>query len=263
MKPDHPYHSNPKLSAIFDAAVPQVANILAAWDDSHPLSLVPTPELEVVIAPPLAALMEHQLLTELADDERSARALGVGSALLQLLAVQNELAEPLNLNGDLISDLRDRTVIPCPSDGDKALEAMFAATAGPNSDKSVAWLKKLLRFKKAHTFFDHDFRPPTFRREYPSQSTPTEAISVILQDQTRITREHPELKRKRATQGVGNPAKKLKTVGGTGSKSKRKAEGELDDDLKPGKKVKVKRGAKEKADVLPGASGRQLRARKV
>ncbi|KAJ7131757.1 hypothetical protein C8R43DRAFT_956965 [Mycena crocata] len=269
-------HSNPRLSAIFEAAIPQVAEILAAWDNAHPViakferrrkagdwmstlrSLVPTPELEVVLAPPLATLMEHRLLAELVDDERNARALGVGSALLQLLAVQIELEEPLNLNGDLISDLRDRTVVPCPTDGDKALEAMFVAAPGVNSSNLAAWLKKMLRFKKAHTIFDQEFCPPTFRREYPPQSAPTLAIPVALNEvQAEKTAEQRALKRKHTTQGLEKRAKKLKSdADNSRDKSKHKADGQLDDE-RPGKKAKVKRGEKESTVAPP--PGRQPR----
>jgi hypothetical protein len=35
MKPDYPNHKNPALSAIFDAALPQVTEILAKWDNGH------------------------------------------------------------------------------------------------------------------------------------------------------------------------------------------------------------------------------------
>ncbi|KAJ6492675.1 hypothetical protein DFH09DRAFT_1104607 [Mycena vulgaris] len=43
--------------------------------------------------------------------------LGVGSVLLQLLAVQHELGEPFNLNGDLIEDLKDENPIPVVVNG--------------------------------------------------------------------------------------------------------------------------------------------------
>ncbi|KAJ7113250.1 hypothetical protein C8R43DRAFT_1113300 [Mycena crocata] len=78
-----------------------------------------------------------------------------------------------------------------------------------------------------HVLYPHHkrgiiFRLPVFRQRFLKVIRQTSAaISVILEDQTRITRKQPKLKRKRATEGVGNPAKKLNTVSGTGSKSKR------------------------------------------
>ncbi|KAJ7658760.1 hypothetical protein DFH06DRAFT_1407262 [Mycena polygramma] len=84
MKPDYPDHKNPQLSAIFKAAVHGVARILLVFEDTHPvvssynryfaakktidrhreagewmrsIGLVPTPELEAVLAAPLGAAM--------------------------------------------------------------------------------------------------------------------------------------------------------------------------------------------------------------
>ncbi|KAJ7097064.1 hypothetical protein B0H15DRAFT_824681 [Mycena belliarum] len=103
-------HTNPTLEAIFDAAVPPVAEILEKFDESHPVvanfnayfqkskaiersrnagiwmcsfGLVPTPELEAVLEPALGKLLEHNSLADLLDPERNIRVLGVGSALLQ------------------------------------------------------------------------------------------------------------------------------------------------------------------------------------
>ena len=80
MKPDDSGHQNPTLTSIFDAAIPQVAGILADWNNLHPviasfneyfarkkkhlrsretphwidsLGLVSTPELEVVLTDPI------------------------------------------------------------------------------------------------------------------------------------------------------------------------------------------------------------------
>ncbi|KAJ7704039.1 hypothetical protein B0H17DRAFT_1193958 [Mycena rosella] len=148
MEPDNPNHENPALTAVFNSALPRIAQILAEFNHDHPVikdfneyfagkkeiqrhrgagqwmadvGLVPTPELEAVLMAPLSALLRHGVLSHLIEDERNQRVMGVGSVLLQLLEIQMELGEPLNLNGDLLVDLRDRAVTPCPTDGAKAL----------------------------------------------------------------------------------------------------------------------------------------------
>ncbi|KAJ7354108.1 hypothetical protein DFH08DRAFT_804028 [Mycena albidolilacea] len=130
--PDHPDHNNPQLAHIFDAAISPAAEILATFDPAHPvisnfnrhfrgkraierrrvagdwmrtLNLVPTPELEAVLQPSLMILLGHQVLAHLREPECQERVLGVGSALLQTLAVQHELGKLLNLNGDILEDL--------------------------------------------------------------------------------------------------------------------------------------------------------------
>ncbi|KAJ6471617.1 hypothetical protein C8R47DRAFT_1324929 [Mycena vitilis] len=130
LKSDYPGHENPVLSSIFDAALPTVAKILADWRNGNRVveafndcisgsrgidmhrkptlfleafGLIPTPELEAVLFDALSRLMRpHPELENLAEDECNRRVMGVGSALFQLLAIQHELGEPLNLNGDLI-----------------------------------------------------------------------------------------------------------------------------------------------------------------
>ncbi|KAJ7359881.1 hypothetical protein DFH08DRAFT_801643 [Mycena albidolilacea] len=47
--------------------------------------------------------------------------------LPQLLAIQHELKEELNLNGDTLLDLLDGSIVPCKIEGSKALAAIFLA----------------------------------------------------------------------------------------------------------------------------------------
>ncbi|KAJ7199420.1 hypothetical protein GGX14DRAFT_401367 [Mycena pura] len=209
LDPAYQYHTNPTLTAIFNAAVPQVAEILAKFDTSHPVvedfnayfrspgaegrkmrfnpardahawivscGLRFNPELEAILQPVLATLMTHPSLAHLAREEANQRIFGVGSALLQLLAVQHELQEVLNLNGDLLGDLKDERVISCPYDGDEALEMMFSFVSGESVDVS----KALLRFKTKYAVWDNDYRPLTFRRDDESRIEPTEPIIVTV-----------------------------------------------------------------------------------
>ncbi|KAJ6470146.1 hypothetical protein DFH09DRAFT_1110966 [Mycena vulgaris] len=118
------------------------------------------------------------------EPERNARVLGVGSALLQLIAVQNELGEELDLNGDLLADLRNHAVIPCPSDGVKGLNVMFSSIPLSSSKSGILikriLIKRMLRFNHARTIYDTNFRPPTFRRDEPSYSAPRDPIPITL-----------------------------------------------------------------------------------
>ncbi|KAJ7443126.1 hypothetical protein FB451DRAFT_1568739 [Mycena latifolia] len=190
MDPNYPDHENPALTKIFNAALPRVAQILAEFDDTHPviascnkyfssdlktkkkekpevsnwrriLGLVPTPELEAVLLDPLELLI-HPDLAHLLEPERNKRVMGVGSVLFQILGIQQELGEELNLNGDLIHELVDGSVVPCQHDGALALERMFAAIPLPSA-KSAVLVKRMLRFNTAHSIFDPTLRPPTYR----------------------------------------------------------------------------------------------------
>ncbi|KAJ7240717.1 hypothetical protein C8J57DRAFT_1527386 [Mycena rebaudengoi] len=203
MIPDDPNHKNPTLTAIFDAALPLVAEILASWNNGHSvirsfetffikkkkhahareadnwmhtLGLDPTPELEAVLTD-----MGHDALLGITNQECNIRVMGVGSVLFQLLAVQQELGEPLDLNGDLIEDLKDDSVVACWPDGDAALNAMFSAIP-TTSTKSGVLFQQMLAFKRDHTIFDKEFRPPTFRRDRRSRFHPTDPIPVVVND---------------------------------------------------------------------------------
>ncbi|KAJ6523199.1 hypothetical protein B0H19DRAFT_1277063 [Mycena capillaripes] len=181
MKPDAG-HINPTLSSIFDAALSQISEILAGWSTQYPviksfnryfsqkkkhlrnreagewmrtLRLVPTPELETVLSTSLISLMTHSVLSDLVEEECNTRVMGVGSVLLQFLAIQNELGEPLNLNGDLLEDLVDGSIVACPPDGNEALNAMFSAIPSV-STKSADLVQQMLAFNRSHTIFDEE-----------------------------------------------------------------------------------------------------------
>ncbi|KAJ6479615.1 hypothetical protein C8R45DRAFT_933424 [Mycena sanguinolenta] len=206
LRPGYPEHKNPELTAIFTAATTPITKILAAFDITHPgvadfmqyfrgkklaerrrglndrlarLQLVPTPELEEVLARPLIALMRHEALSKLFEGERNDRVFGVGSALLQMLAVQKELGEPLNLNGDMVDDLLMRRVIRCGNDGHMALNEMFSVTQLPDV-KTGELPRELLAFRNAHTIYDPDFRPLIYFREAPSMASPKKPVPVVL-----------------------------------------------------------------------------------
>ncbi|KAJ7312690.1 hypothetical protein DFH08DRAFT_821853 [Mycena albidolilacea] len=128
----------------------------------------------------MVALVHHENLSNV---RKGCLESSVRSVLMQILAIQQELGEPLNLNRDLLGDLVTGRVILCLSDGPKALETMFAAIALSGSEMSVesgAVVQQMLGFNNAHAFYDSDFRSPTFRREGPSTLTPATPILVVL-----------------------------------------------------------------------------------
>jgi hypothetical protein len=99
----------------------------------------------------------------------------VGSAVLQTLAVQHELCEPLNLNGDILEDLITSRIVRYLSDGPAALEAMFGEIPW-QSVNSNALAGRMEEFKRTYTFYDPNFFPPTFRRDDPLIFFPTAAV---------------------------------------------------------------------------------------
>ncbi|KAJ7128434.1 hypothetical protein C8R44DRAFT_732773 [Mycena epipterygia] len=56
---------------------------------------------------------------------------------------------------------------------------MFGAIPLQSSDSRII-LQQLLQFKKDQTIFDAGFRPPAFRRDFPSQFEPSKAIPITL-----------------------------------------------------------------------------------
>jgi hypothetical protein len=60
----------------------------------HTFGLAPTLEMEAALSSPLTSLLDYRLLSDILQSEHLKWGLGVGSVLLQLLAVQNELREP-------------------------------------------------------------------------------------------------------------------------------------------------------------------------
>ncbi|KAJ7229380.1 hypothetical protein C8J57DRAFT_1251978 [Mycena rebaudengoi] len=104
------------------------------------LHLDPTmPEFRKLIRDAEDDLMAHPSLSSIEESQRKLRTHGVGYVLLQLLAIQVQLGEPLNLNGDTLKDLADGSICPVPV---------------------------------------QDLRPPTFERIRASENDPSQTISV-------------------------------------------------------------------------------------
>ncbi|KAJ7926616.1 hypothetical protein B0H13DRAFT_2313334 [Mycena leptocephala] len=87
--------------------------------------------------------------------------------MLQLLALQHELGEPLDLNGDTFDDLVEGDIKATQMESHEATRAMFLATKPKLFSHKRFWdldafHASLLQFSDTHAIFDPMFRPPTF-----------------------------------------------------------------------------------------------------
>jgi two-component SAPR family response regulator len=137
-------HENPQLSSLFALAITPLAKILAEFntknavidsytqffaalasldEDARPgvtewrsgLHLDLTmPELRKLIRDAEDDLMAHPSLSSIEESQHKLRTHGVGYVLLQLLAIQVQLGEPLNLNGDTLKTSPMVLSVPFP-----------------------------------------------------------------------------------------------------------------------------------------------------
>ncbi|KAF8202789.1 hypothetical protein K438DRAFT_1820727 [Mycena galopus ATCC 62051] len=122
----------------------------------------PDTEFVSLLRPPAAKLLDQ--MVSLPYEERRQRVLNVGRAMLHILAIQHELEEPFNLNGDLFEDVHEEYG-----------RAMFLATKPRQLTHKKHWDKKafgeaLLNFRSTHLIFDPVFRPITYVRLGPRES---------------------------------------------------------------------------------------------
>ncbi|KAF8169465.1 hypothetical protein K438DRAFT_1774259 [Mycena galopus ATCC 62051] len=175
-----PPDSHP-LVKIFDAAVTPLAKLLLSWPRDHPVINAfnlytaahsetrikpsswlpeffrhPEAELAPLFRPPYAKLWDSVDLVSLPDEERSQRIANVVRPILQLLAIQHELKEPFNLNGDLFEDIVED-------------EILRQLTHKRHWDKK-AFGETLRDFWNSHSIFDPTFRPITYLRLVPRES---------------------------------------------------------------------------------------------
>ncbi|KAJ7831547.1 hypothetical protein B0H14DRAFT_3464011 [Mycena olivaceomarginata] len=173
---------------------------------------------------PIKALLAWRL-PGVAPLERKRRIFSVGYALLQLLAIQHELGEELNLNGNTLLELFDKTIVPCKLDATQTLRAMFLATDPADLKHRKGWdidqfSRHMLSFNASHTIYDPSLRPPTFKRVEPPLIIPNHpvlfdippAANVSVPDTTlpapTIPAKAQKEKRKRSGSTADEPAKK-------------------------------------------------------
>ncbi|KAF8144377.1 hypothetical protein K438DRAFT_1874253, partial [Mycena galopus ATCC 62051] len=133
----------------------------------------PDTEFVSLLRPPAAKLLDQ--MVSLPYEERRRRVLNVGRAMLHILAIQHELEEPFNLNGDLFEDVVELEIIRFRLEDEECGCAMFLATKPRQLTPKKHWDKKafgeaLLNFRSTHLIFDPAFRPITYVRLGPSES---------------------------------------------------------------------------------------------
>ncbi|KAJ6453860.1 hypothetical protein C8R47DRAFT_1204081 [Mycena vitilis] len=189
---DHP------LVKIFDAAINPLATVLRTFPDDHPVILAyttffedepdearetrledwpalrrlvdPLPELIALMERPLQRLEDFRVLSVPGQQERHYRVIGVGRAMLQILALQHELGEPLDLSGATFEELVDNAITAVPVEAIGALYHMFLATKPRVLHHKKYW--SLDAFKQATTNFatihsmrDPEYHPQLYRRK--------------------------------------------------------------------------------------------------
>jgi hypothetical protein len=95
--------------------------------------------------------------------------LTVGRVMLQLLAIQHELEEPLNLNGDTFEELREGSIQQINLEASEAFRTMLVATKPKQLTHKKYWDREAfgefaLDLYDAHTVFDPSYRPNMYRR---------------------------------------------------------------------------------------------------
>ncbi|KAK7034133.1 hypothetical protein R3P38DRAFT_2772240 [Favolaschia claudopus] len=182
------YSSDPPqdhdLVGIFDAVLPLLVKLLTTLPGEHPVINSynkffedrpehhrdsekhisqwlpggpdhPSAELIALMLRPIEKL-QHSRPASVSNEEWNRRILGVGTTLLQLLAIQQELEEPLNLNGDIFVDLVEDEVKAADNAVAEAERAMILALD-----------LKVLRHRK---YWDKH-QPPTFESALEKQGS--------------------------------------------------------------------------------------------
>ncbi|KAK6996404.1 hypothetical protein R3P38DRAFT_2799715 [Favolaschia claudopus] len=176
---------------------------IAQWLPAGPND--PCPELVSLMVPPIGKLRQS-CPASVPNEEWNRRVLGVGAALLQLLAIQHELEEPLNLNGDIFVDLVEEEVKTAHDEVAEAQRAMIMALNLKVLRHRKYWDKpKFARhieeFQEYHTTFDPTFRPATYLCIGPRKTRqPVIAVEIGSRVRRREEDEDPDyVQEQRAT----------------------------------------------------------------
>ncbi|KAJ7616049.1 hypothetical protein FB45DRAFT_1035209 [Roridomyces roridus] len=181
LQQDHP------LVNIFDAAFEPLSRLLTSFPDDHPVIQVyrdffpdgapgeydenewlgrlmlpePLPQVTALMKGPLELLKERIPVPN--KRERRLRALTVGRAMLQILAIQHDLDEPLNLNGDIYEDIINQRIARHRMEEKDALRVMYLATKPPQLHHARFWDRAAVADGVADFFQDHQVADPDFR----------------------------------------------------------------------------------------------------
>ncbi|KAK7052605.1 hypothetical protein R3P38DRAFT_2762957 [Favolaschia claudopus] len=255
LDPNFAGHNNPQLEAIFESAIPSIADILTDFSALHPLvrhyinfekeakkpkkrpkrgvhttptessiafdwqetiGLRSTPEQNALKARAIEKLLKRFTLNPLDPDDKFSpaewkmRVSSVGSALLQILAVQHELEEPLNLNGDLLDDLLSQKIVAASFDGEVVLHLIMTCAMGQITNAATS-VEKFAKFEREFTIYDKNYRPPTFHRVADSTAKLSPPIAVIVKRAAEDEIEDkPSLKRAKRGEATERPKPKPK-----------------------------------------------------
>ncbi|KAJ7622367.1 hypothetical protein FB45DRAFT_870569 [Roridomyces roridus] len=188
---DHP------LISIFNNAVEPLGKLLMSFPDDHPVVQSyrsfftadsedhdeteiehwlrranlhdPVNELTALMKRPLKHLDDFRVVAVPDAAERRHRVLAVGRALLQILAIQHNLEEPLDLNGDAYEDLVNGHIESLSMDGGEAFRAMYMATKPKLLSHAKFWdraafVEECGEFIISHELNDGTYRPATYGR---------------------------------------------------------------------------------------------------
>ncbi|KAJ7223357.1 hypothetical protein GGX14DRAFT_557932 [Mycena pura] len=150
---------------------------VSQWTNSFGLVLYP--ELEEIVSGVVMRIFNRFGLQGLPEPEQKRRIFSVGFALLQMLAAQHELEEPLDLSGSFLAELISRRVVFAGGQNDAALMAMWKASTMASNCKPEQLEKKFAMFKRRHTTYI-DLHPPAFLRLLAAQPPPRPPSSTPM-----------------------------------------------------------------------------------
>ncbi|KAJ7304514.1 hypothetical protein DFH08DRAFT_825457 [Mycena albidolilacea] len=116
-----------------------------------------SPGLDAMLSAPPDALSAHEIMCS--DPEANRKIWGPGSVLLQLLAVQDSIGEPWDLNGDTFLRIQWGELLSSPPQAVKGLDVMWrsfdpigrAGESRMTTSKFVDWEE---HFKTTHTVYE-------------------------------------------------------------------------------------------------------------
>lgn len=195
---------NTELRSLFTSLLPQLTDLLVAWNVDNPVIAswtkwlkkcapankgdatytwihkgnphVRTLKAEELLFPSLEELLASEKLNHLNFSEASQRVWGVGAMFLYLIAIQHNLGEPITLDGVLLKELDDSDPILMPPKvvrhalaSEAGLEKMWSSIDPLGIKLRKNWgPDKLSRFRSQfdaeHIVHDPKLKAPRFQR---------------------------------------------------------------------------------------------------
>ncbi|KAJ7615838.1 hypothetical protein FB45DRAFT_873153 [Roridomyces roridus] len=143
--------------------------------------------------------------------KRRHRVLAVGRALLQILAIQHNLEEPLDLNGDAYEDLVNGHIESLSMDGGEAFRAMYMATKPKLLSHAKFWdraafVEECGEFIISHELNDGTYRPATYGRVAPPETRRPRIAVEISSDETSKRTSRNRTRRRAEDEGTDEDA---------------------------------------------------------